>query len=144
MLEVIFHQSLSVGHDPRRRGAPLGAAPVPARLPLVLVEQATRAAAAEEHEDQEDEHHGGQHDANNAADAGVRKEIRRQLVQPNPSFTDILPVANFVDAVLNLSAAIRSPLELAAAAAIHLAGVVVGARAGEEGGVVVDALLAAS
>jgi len=122
LLEVIFHQGLSVGHDPRRRGAPLGAAPVPARLPLVLVEQATRAAAAEEHEDEEDEHHGGQDDANNAADA----------------------VANFVDAVLNLSAAIRSSLELAAAAAIHLAGVVVGARAGEEGGVVVDALLAAS
>ena len=59
-------------------------------------------------------------------------------------FRDNLPVANFVDAVLNLSAAIRSSLELAAAAAIHLAGVVVGARAGEEGGVVVDALLAAS
>ena len=80
MLEVIFHQSLSVGHDPRRRGAPLGAAPVPARLLLVLVEQATRAAAAEEHEDEEDEHHGGQDDADNAADAGITKEICRQLV----------------------------------------------------------------
>ena len=57
---------------------------------------------------------------------------------------ETLPVANFVDAVLNLVAAIRSALELAAAAAIHLAGVVVGAGTREEGGVVVDALLAAS
>ena len=55
-----------------------------------------------------------------------------------------LPVTNFVDAVCNLGAAVRSALELAAAAAVHLAGVVIGARAREEGGVVVDALLATS
>lgn len=86
------------------------------------MKQATWATAAEKHEDQEDEHHGGQDDANNAANA----------------------VTNFVDAVCNLGAAVRSALELAATAAIHLAGIVVGARAREEGGVVVDALFATS
>ena len=54
------------------------------------------------------------------------------------------PVSNFVDAVRDLGAAVRSALELAAAAAVHLAGVVVRARAREEGRVVVYALLPAS
>ena len=54
------------------------------------------------------------------------------------------PVSNFVDAVGDLCAAVRSALEFAAAAAVHLAGVVVRARAREEGRVVVYALLPAS
>ena len=44
----------------------------------------------------------------------------------------------------NLSAAVRPALELASSAAVHLAGIVIGARAREEGGVVVDALFATS
>ena len=69
LLEIVFHQGLAIGHGTGGR-ASLRAAPVPASLFLVLVEQATWATAAEKHEDQEDEHHGGQDDANNAANAG--------------------------------------------------------------------------
>ena len=74
----------------------------------------------------------------------VRQFITEPFLNPSRESRHSLPVANFVDAVLNLGAAVRSALELAAAAAVHLAGVVIGARAREEGGVVVDALLATS
>ena len=72
LLEIIFHQSVAIGHD-AGGGASLRTAPVPSSLLLVLVEQAARATAAEKHEDQEDEHNGGQHDANDAANAGGTK-----------------------------------------------------------------------